>query len=106
MAEDLLEAVQIGGKAPGEPVAEVGRDRGVLGTRSPGRSRIDGEVAEHRAQCLAWPLAEYLARDHEHLAAVEVIEKRRELEPVHAGPEVAVVAQGQLRPAPLRPADT
>jgi hypothetical protein len=37
MAEDLLEAVQVGAKAPGEPVAEVGRDRGVLGTRSPGR---------------------------------------------------------------------
>jgi hypothetical protein len=38
-------------------------------------------VVKHRAQCLTWPIAEYLARDHEHLAAVEVIEKRRELEP-------------------------
>src|ERR1700735_1520189 len=65
------------------------------------RGRIDGEVAKHRAQCLAWPIAELLARDDEYLAAVEVIEKRRELEPVPAWPEVAVVEQGHLRTASL-----
>src|SRR5271169_4768184 len=61
--------------------------------------RVDGEVAEHRAQCLTWPVAEHLARDHEYLAAVEVVEKRRELEPVQAWPEVSVVEQGRLRAA-------
>jgi hypothetical protein len=61
------------------------------------RGRIDGEVAEHRAQCLTWPVAEHLARDHEYLAAAEVIEKRRELEPVQARPEVTAVEQGHLR---------
>ena len=65
------------------------------------RGRIDGEVVKHRAQCLTWPIAEHLARDHEYLAAVEVIEKRRELEPVPAWPEVAVVEQGHLRAASL-----
>ena len=64
-------------------------------------SRIDGEVIEHRAQCLAWPIAEHLARDHEYLAAVEVIEERRELEPVQAWTEVTVVEQGRLRAASL-----
>ena len=63
--------------------------------------RVDGEVAEHRAQCLTWPVAEHLARDHEYLAAVEVLEKRRELEPVQAWPEVTVVEQGRLRAASL-----
>ena len=65
------------------------------------RAGIDGEVAKHRAQRLTWPIAEHLARDHEHLAAVEVIEKRRELEPVQAWPEVTVVEQGRLRAASL-----
>ena len=60
------------------------------------RSRIDADVVEHRAQRLAWVIAEHLARDHHHLSAVEVIEKRRELEPVEAGPEVSVVEQGYL----------
>jgi len=67
--------------------------------------RIDREVGEHRAERLAWPLAEHLACDHEYLTAVEVIEKRRELEPVPAWPEVAVVEQGHLRAASL-PAGT
>ena len=65
------------------------------------RGRIDAEVVKHRAQCLSWPVPEHLARDHEHLAAVEVIEERRELEPVPAWPEVTVVEQGCLRAAPL-----
>ncbi len=65
------------------------------------RGRIDAEVAKHRAQCLTWPIAENLARDHEHLAAVEVLEKRRELEPVPAWPEVTAVEQGHLRAASL-----
>ena len=65
------------------------------------RGRIDGEVVKHRAQCLARPIAEHFARDHEYLAAVEVIEKRRELEPVPAWPEVTVVEQGHLRAASL-----
>ena len=68
--------------------------------------RIDGEVVKHRAQCLMWPIAEHLARDHEYLAAVEMIEKRRELEPVQAWPEVTVVEQGHLRAASLPAADT
>ena len=63
--------------------------------------RVDGEVAEHRAQCLTWPVAEHLTRDHEYLAAVEVVEERRELEPVQARPEVSVVEQGRLRAASL-----
>ena len=67
------------------------------------RSRIDREVVKHRAQCLAWPIAEHLACDHEYLAAVEVIQKRRELEPVQARPEVTVVEQSHLRAAPLPP---
>ena len=37
VAEEMLEAAQVGGKALGEPVAEFGRDRGVADTRSPGR---------------------------------------------------------------------
>ena len=37
VAEQMLEAVQVGGKALGEPVAEFARDRGFAGTRSPGR---------------------------------------------------------------------
>jgi hypothetical protein len=41
------------------------------------RSRIDGEVAEHRAERLPWSVAEHLARDNEYLAALEVTEKRR-----------------------------
>ena len=65
------------------------------------RSRIDGEVVKHCAQCLTWPIAEHLARDHEYLAAVEVIEKRGELEPVQAWPEVTLVEQGHLRAASL-----
>jgi hypothetical protein len=60
------------------------------------RSRIDADVVEHRAQRLAWAIAEHLARDHHYLTAVEVIEKRRKLEPVEAWPEVAVVEQGYL----------
>jgi hypothetical protein len=36
-----------------EPLVEV--DRG----------RIDGQVVKHRTQCLAWRIAEHLARDHE-----------------------------------------
>jgi hypothetical protein len=31
--------------------------------------RIDGEVVEHRAQHLTWPIAEHVARDHEYLAS-------------------------------------
>ncbi len=54
---------------------------------------IDSEVVKHRAQRLTGPVAEHLARDHEYLAAVEVIEKRRELEPVQAWPEVTGVKQ-------------
>ena len=151
MAEEMLEAAPVGGKAPVQLVAEFGWDRGVVGTRSPGREessqpaaligsparmeldlaswqpveivqardglvgravvlmplvevnrgRIDGEMVKHRAQRLTWLLAEHLARDHEYLAAVEVIEKRRELEPVQAWPQVAAVEQGHLRAAPL-----
>jgi len=37
MAEETLEAAQVVGKALGEPVAEFAWDRGVVGTRSPGR---------------------------------------------------------------------
>jgi hypothetical protein len=37
VAEEILEAAQVGGKALGEPVAELAWDRGVVGTRSPGR---------------------------------------------------------------------
>jgi hypothetical protein len=61
------------------------------------RGRIDSEVVKHRAQRLTWAIAEDLARDHEYLTAVEVIEKRRELQPVQAGAEVTVVEQGVLR---------
>jgi hypothetical protein len=49
------------------------------------RGRIDGEVLKHRAQCLAWSVAEHLARDDVYLAAVEVIEERRELDPYWLG---------------------
>lgn len=65
------------------------------------RGRVDGEVVKHRAQCLTWPIVEHLARDDEYLTAVEVIEKRRELETVQAWPEVTVVEQGHLRAASL-----
>jgi hypothetical protein len=151
VAEEMLEAAQVGGKALAKPVAEFAWDRGVIGTRSPGRQesghsgaligspsrmeldlasrhpleivqardglvdravvlmplvevnrgRIGGEVVKYRAQRLTWPVAEHLARDHEYLAAVEVVEKRRELEPVQAGPEVTVVEQGHFHAAPL-----
>ena len=37
VAEEMLEAAQVGGKAPGKAVAESGRDRGIAGTRLPGR---------------------------------------------------------------------
>jgi hypothetical protein len=37
VAEEMLEAAQVSGKALGEPAAQFGRDRGVVGTRSPGR---------------------------------------------------------------------
>jgi aspartokinase len=37
VAEEMLEAAQVGGKALGEPAAEFARDRGVAGTGSPGR---------------------------------------------------------------------
>ena len=37
VAEEMLEAAQVGGKALGEPVAEFAWDRAVVGTRSPGR---------------------------------------------------------------------
>jgi hypothetical protein len=37
VAEEVLEAAQVGGKALGEPVAEFAGDRCVVGTRSPGR---------------------------------------------------------------------
>ena len=60
------------------------------------RGRIDSEVVKDLAQCLTWPIAEHLARDHEYLAAVEVIEIRRELKPVQAWPEVTLVEQGHL----------
>ena len=65
------------------------------------RGRIDPEVAEHRDQRFAWPVPEYLARDHEYLIALEVIEKRRQLVAVAARIEVAIVEQGQLGAAPL-----
>jgi hypothetical protein len=65
------------------------------------RGRIDSEVVKHRAQRLAWAIAEDLARDHEYLTAVEVIEKRRELQAVQAWAEVTVVEQGDLRAASL-----
>ena len=151
VAEKVLEAAQVGGKALGEPVAELAGDRGVVGTRAPGRQqpgqagaligspprmepglapgqpgeivqardgfvdravvaillvevsggRVDPEVAEHRAQGLTGPVAEHLARDYEYLAAVEVVEKCRELEPVQARPEVPVVEEGRFRAASL-----
>jgi hypothetical protein len=37
VAEEVLEAAQVGGKGLGEPVAEFAGDRSVVGTRSPGR---------------------------------------------------------------------
>jgi hypothetical protein len=37
VAEEMLEAAQVGGEALGEPVAEFGWDRGVIGTRTAGR---------------------------------------------------------------------
>jgi hypothetical protein len=66
------------------------------------RGRVDGEVVEHRAERLTWPVAEHLVRDHEYLAAVEVIEKGRQLVPVPAGPEVAV-GSPNLPPRASRP---
>ena len=54
------------------------------------RGRIDSEVVKHLAQCLTWPIAEHVARDHEYLAAVEVIEKR-ELKPRTAWPGVTLL---------------
>lgn len=65
------------------------------------RGRIDSEVVKHGVQYLTRPVAEHLARDHEDLTAIEVIEERRELEPVPAWPEVTVVQQRHLRAAPL-----
>lgn len=67
------------------------------------RGQIHGDVVKHRAQCLSWPIAEHFARDHEYLAAVEVIEKRRELESVQAWAEVTVIEQGHFRAASLPP---
>jgi len=61
------------------------------------RGPIDAEVVKDRGQRLTWPVAEHLAGDHEYLASVEVIEKRRELETVRARPEITVIAQGHLR---------
>jgi len=37
VAEEMLEAAPVVGKALGEPTAELARDRGVADTRSPGR---------------------------------------------------------------------
>jgi hypothetical protein len=37
VAEEMLEAAQVGGKALGESVAEFAWDRGVVHTRSPSR---------------------------------------------------------------------
>lgn len=37
VAEEMLEAAQVGGKLLGESVAEFAGDRGVVGTRSPSR---------------------------------------------------------------------
>jgi hypothetical protein len=37
VAEEMLEAAQVGGKALGESVAKFAWDRGVVGTRSPSR---------------------------------------------------------------------
>jgi hypothetical protein len=37
VAEEILEAVQVGGKALGETFAEFARDRAVIGTRPPSR---------------------------------------------------------------------
>ena len=108
----MLEALPVGGQvpdpAPGQP-REIVQARDGLVHRAVvviplvevSRGRVDREVAEHRAQCLAWPVAEHLARDHEDLAAVEVVEERRELEPVQAWPEVPVVEQRRLRAAAL-----
>jgi len=36
VAEEMLEAAQVGGEALGELVAEFARDRGAVGTRAPG----------------------------------------------------------------------
>ena len=62
---------------------------------------INGEMVEHGAQCCTWPVAEHFARDNEYLAAVKVIEKRRELESVKARPEVTIVEEGLFRSATL-----
>ena len=37
VAKEMLEAVQVGGEAVGQPVAEFGWDRGVIGPGWPGR---------------------------------------------------------------------
>ena len=37
VAEEILELVQVISEALGEPVTEFARDRGVVGTRRPGR---------------------------------------------------------------------
>jgi len=37
VAEEMLEAAQVGGKAPGESVAKFAWDRGVICARSPSR---------------------------------------------------------------------
>jgi hypothetical protein len=66
-----------------------------------GCGRVDGKVAEHRIQCLTGVVAEHFAGGHQYLAAVEVVEKRRELESVPAWPEVTLVEEGLLRAAPL-----
>jgi hypothetical protein len=60
-------------------------------------------VSARRAQCLSWPITEFFAGDHEYLVAVEVIKKRRELEPVRARPKVTVIEQGHLRAASFPP---
>jgi hypothetical protein len=52
---------------------------------------IDPEVVKHRGERRSRSLAEHLARDHEYLAPIEVIEKGCDLEAVPARPEVAVV---------------
>jgi hypothetical protein len=37
VAEEMLEAAQVGGQSLGEPVTEFARDHGIVGTRSAGR---------------------------------------------------------------------
>ena len=52
---------------------------------------VDGEVAEHSVQCRTGVVAKHLASDHQYLTAVEIVEKRRELESVSAWVEVTMV---------------